>query len=148
MAKKIIYTGAMDAYFDHCLGHLAYRSVRFDTEVLDIPNVQGTAVMNYTDRETPWTRIIEHKWFTFGLDEAGNALPKTVISREYSAEWRPGDEPFYPVNDAANNALYQRYRALADKEEHVLFGGRLGAYRYYDMNQVIEAALALCDAEL
>ncbi|MDR0897802.1 MAG: UDP-galactopyranose mutase [Oscillospiraceae bacterium] len=145
LAHKVLYTGAIDAYFGYRLGNLAYRSVRFENELLDMPNYQGTAMMNYTDRETPFTRIAEPKWFTFGKDENGHDLTKTVISREYSAEWQPGDEPFYPVNDEKNNALFARYRALADKEAGVLFGGRLGAYRYYDMDQVIAAALALCD---
>ena len=141
LADKVIYTGPIDAYFGHRLGSLEYRSVRFETELLDIPNFQGNAAVNYTDRETPWTRIIEHKWFTFGRDENGNDLPKTVISREYSSEWKPGDEPYYPVNDEKNASLYDAYKALADKEEKVLFGGRLGEYRYYDMDQVIAAAL-------
>ena len=140
-AKKIIYTGPIDKYFDYCFGPLEYRSVRFETEVIDTPDFQGNAVVNYTDRETPWTRIIEHKWFTFGKDEAGNDLPKTVISREYSTEWKPDIEPYYPVNDEKNNALYARYKALADKEESVVFGGRLGTYTYYDMDQVILQAL-------
>ena len=141
LAEKIIYTGPIDAYFNYKLGYLEYRSVRFETELLDIPNYQGNAAVNYTDRETPWTRIIEHKWFEFGKDEAGNDLPKTVISREYSSEWEPGDEPYYPVNDERNSALYASYKALADKEEKVIFGGRLGEYKYYDMDQVIAAAL-------
>ena len=141
LAEQVIYTGPIDAYFGCRLGALAYRSVRFETQVLDMPNFQGNAAVNYTDRETPWTRIIEHKWFQFGRDEQGNELPKTVVSREYSAEWRPGDEPYYPVNDQANNALYARYRALTDAERKVRFGGRLGEYRYYDMDQVIAAAL-------
>ena len=141
LAEKVIYTGPIDAYFNYKLGYLEYRSVRFETELLDIPNYQGNAAVNYTDRETPWTRIIEHKWFEFGKDEAGNDLPKTVISREYSSEWKPGDEPYYPVNDERNSALYASYKALADKEEKVIFGGRLGEYKYYDMDQVIAAAL-------
>ncbi len=141
-AEKVIYTGPIDAYFGHRLGSLAYRSVRFETEVLDLPNFQGNAAVNYTDAETPWTRIIEHKWFEFGKDENGADLPKTVISREYSSEWKPGDEPYYPVNDEPNAALYRQYAALASKEENVVFGGRLGEYRYYDMDQVIAAALA------
>ena len=135
LAERVVYTGPIDAFFGFRLGHLAYRSVRFETEVLDIPNFQGNAAVNYTDTETPWTRIIEHKWFEFG-DQ-----PKTVISREYSAEWKPGDEPYYPVNDEKNNALYQQYKALAENEPKVLFGGRLGSYRYYDMDGVIAAAL-------
>ena len=141
LAEKVVYTGPIDAYFDYCLGNLEYRSVRFETEVLDKPNFQGNAAVNYTDAETPWTRIIEHKWFEFGKDENGNELPKTVISREYSSEWKPGDEPYYPVNDEKNGKLYQEYRRLAEKEKNVLFGGRLGEYRYYDMDQVIAAAL-------
>lgn len=141
LADKVLYTGAIDAYFGFKLGNLEYRSVRFENETLDIPNFQGNAAVNYTDRETPWTRIIEHKWFEFGKDEDGNDLPKTVISREYSSEWKPGDEPYYPVNDEKNGALYARYRALADKETKVIFGGRLGEYKYYDMDAVIASAL-------
>ena len=141
LAEKVIYTGPIDAYFDYCLGNLEYRSVRFETEVLDKPNFQGNAAVNYTDAETPWTRIIEHKWFEFGKDENGNDLPKTIISREYSSEWKPGDEPYYPVNDEKNGNLYQEYKKLADKETNVVFGGRLGEYKYYDMDQVIAAAL-------
>ena len=144
-AGKIIYTGPIDAYFNYNLGNLEYRSVRFETELLDIPNFQGNAAINYTDSETPWTRIIEHKWFEFGKDESGNDLPKTVISREYSSEWKPGDEPYYPVNDEKNGKLYAGYMALAENEENVIFGGRLGEYKYYDMDQVI--ALALQKAE-
>ncbi len=140
-ARKVVYTGPIDAYFDYCLGPLEYRSVRFETETLDVPNYQGNAVVNYTDEETPWTRIIEHKWFTFGKDEDGKDLPKTVISREYSAEWKPGEDPYYPVNDGRNNALYGEYRKLAEKETQTVFGGRLGSYRYYDMDQVIAEAL-------
>ncbi len=141
MAKKVIYTGPIDAYFDYSLGNLEYRSVRFETEVLDKPNFQGNAAVNYTDAETPWTRIIEHKWFEFGKDENGNDLPKTVISREYSSEWKPGDEPYYPVNDERNSKLYAEYKKLAEKEINVVFGGRLGEYKYYDMDQVIAVAL-------
>ncbi len=148
IAGKVIYTGPIDTYFDSCFGPLEYRSVRFDTEVLDMPNFQGNAVVNYTDRETPWTRIIEHKWFEFGKDDNGNDLPKTVISREYSSEWKPGDEPYYPVNDEKNRRLYLRYREIAEAEEKVIFGGRLGEYKYYDMDQVIESALSLCRKEL
>ena len=140
-AERMIYTGPIDEWFGYRLGYLEYRTVRFENEVLDKPNFQGNAAVNYTDAETPWTRIIEHKWFEFGKDEQGNDLPKTVISREYSSEWKPGGEPYYPVNDDKNGALYRRYRALADMEENVLFGGRLGEYRYYDMDQVIDAAL-------
>ena len=141
LAEKVLYTGPIDAFYGFRLGTLQYRSVRFETELLDMPNFQGNAAVNYTDRETPWTRIIEHKWFTFGKDENGNDLPKTVISREYSAEWKPGDEPYYPVNDERNGALYRAYKDLADREEKVVFGGRLGEYKYYDMDQVIAAAL-------
>ena len=148
LAEKVVYTGPIDAYYGYKLGTLEYRSVRFETELLDIPNFQGNAAVNYTDRETPWTRIIEHKWFEFGKDAEGNDLPGTVISREYSSEWKPGDEPYYPVNDAKNGALYLQYRALADAETNVIFGGRLGEYRYYDMDQTIAAALALSKAEL
>ena len=142
LAEKVIYTGAIDAYFDYKLGNLEYRSVRFETEVLDTDNFQGNAVVNYTDSETPYTRIIEHKHFEFGTQE------KTVISREYSAEWKPGDEPYYPVNDDKNSALYAQYKELADKEENVIFGGRLGEYKYYDMDKVIEVALAAAEKEL
>lgn len=148
IAKKIIYTGPIDAYFGYSLGNLEYRSVRFENEILDIPNFQGNAVINYTDSEIPWTRIIEHKWFEFGKDDAGNDLPKTVISREYSSEWLPGDEPYYPVNDEKNVNLYIEYRKLADIEKKVIFGGRLGEYKYYDMDQVILSALKLCNREL
>ena len=148
LADKVIYTGPIDAYFGYRLGNLEYRSVRFETELLDIPNFQGNAAVNYTDRETPYTRIIEHKWFTFGKDESGNDLPKTVISREYSSEWKPGDEPYYPVNDEKNAALFAAYKELAAKEEKVLFGGRLAEYRYYDMDQVIAAALDRADVVL
>ena len=135
LANKVLYTGPIDAYYNYRLGYLEYRSVRFDTEVLDIPNFQGNAAVNYTDRETPWTRIIEHKWFEFGTQ------PKTVISKEYSSEWKPGDEPYYPVNDSKNAELYAKYKSLGDAENVVIFGGRLGEYKYYDMDAVIEAAL-------
>ena len=138
LADRVIYTGPIDAYFGYKLGYLQYRSVRFETEVLDKPNFQGNAAVNYTDRETPWTRIIEHKWFEFG-DQ-----PKTVISREFSSEWKPGDEPYYPVNDERNGKLYQEYKKLADAEEKVIFGGRLGEYKYYDMDAVIASALKKC----
>ncbi len=141
LAGTVIYTGPVDAYFSWRLGNLEYRSVRFETEILDKPSFQGNAAVNYTDRETPWTRIIEHKWFEFGKDENGNDLPKTVISREYSSEWKPGDEPYYPVNDERNSRLYAEYKSMADREANVIFGGRLGEYRYYDMDQVIAAAL-------
>ena len=142
LAEKIIYTGAIDAYFDYKLGALEYRSVRFENEVLDMPNFQGNAAVNYTDAETPWTRIIEHKWFEFG-DQ-----PKTVISREYSSEWKQGDEPYYPVNDEKNGNLYAEYKKLADAESKVIFGGRLGEYKYYDMDAVIASALEMCEKEL
>jgi UDP-galactopyranose mutase len=142
LADKVIYTGPIDAYFDYKLGALEYRSVRFETEVLDIPNFQGNAAVNYTDSKTPFTRIIEHKWFEFA-DQ-----PKTVISREYSSEWKVGDEPYYPVNDDKNSALYAEYKRLAEKEQKVIFGGRLGEYKYYDMDAVIDAALKMCDKEL
>ena len=141
IAGHVIYTGPIDAFFNYSLGNLEYRSVRFETEVLDKFNFQGNAAVNYTDAETPWTRIIEHKWFEFGKDENGNDLPKTVISREYSSEWKPGDEPYYPVNDEKNSKLYGQYSALAAKEDKVSFGGRLGEYKYFDMDQVIAAAL-------
>lgn len=135
MAKTVVYTGPIDRYFAYRFGPLQYRSIRFETEVLDMPNYQGNAVVNYTDRETPYTRIIEHKHFEFGTQ------PKTVISREYSSEWQPGDEPYYPVNDEKNNAHYEQYRALANRELNMWFGGRLGEYKYYDMDAVIAAAL-------
>ena len=148
LADKIVYTGPIDAYFDYKLGTLEYRSVRFETETLDKSNFQGNAAVNYTDRETTWTRIIEHKWFEFGKDENGNDLPKTIISREYSSEWKNGDEPYYPVNDAKNSLLYSEYKKLADAENKVIFGGRLGEYKYYDMDQVIAAVLDRCEKEL
>ena len=137
LAEKVVYTGAIDEYFGYRLGALEYRRVHFETEELDKPSFQGNAIVNYTDRETPWTRIIEHKWFEQGSGEPN----KTVISREYSEEWKPGDEPYYPVNDEKNGALYSQYKALAEQEQNVLFGGRLGEYKYYDMDQVIRAAL-------
>ena len=142
LADRIVYTGPIDAYFDYSLGALEYRSVRFENEVLDMPNFQGNAAVNYTDAETPWTRIIEHKWFEFGTQ------PKTVISREYSSEWKPGDEPYYPVNDEKNGKLYGEYKKLAELEDKVIFGGRLGEYKYYDMDAVIAAALDMCELEL
>ncbi len=142
LADKVIYTGPIDEYFNYQLGALEYRSVRFETEVLDIPNFQGNAAVNYTDRETPWTRIIEHKWFEFGTQ------PKTVISREYSSEWKLGDEPYYPVNDERNEELYKQYQRLAENEKDIIFGGRLGEYKYYDMDAVIASALQLCEKEL
>lgn len=142
LADRIVYTGAIDAYFGYKLGVLEYRSVRFETEVLDKPNFQGNAAVNYTDAETPWTRIIEHKWFEFGTQ------PKTVISREYSSEWKAGDDPYYPVNDGKNTKLYEEYKKLSISEEKVIFGGRLGEYRYYDMDAVIASALKMCRNEL
>lgn len=148
LSNKVIYTGAIDAYFDYCLGTLEYRKVEFKNEVLDIPNFQGNAAVNYTDSETPYTRIIEHKWFEFGKDDEGNDLPKTVISREYSSEWKKGDEPYYPVNDAKNAELFAKYKELASKEDKVYFGGRLGEYKYYDMDAVIASALKFCKEEL
>ena len=148
LAEKVIFTGPIDAYYDYRLGTLEYRSVRFETELLDIPNFQGNAAVNYTDRETPWTRIIEHKWFEFGKDADGNDLPKTVISREYSSEWKPGDEPYYPVNDVKNGNLFQQYKKLAEKEDKVIFGGRLGEYKYYDMDKTIEVAIKKAKEEL
>ena len=147
LAEKIIYTGPIDAYFGYQLGYLQYRSVRFETEQLEIPNFQGNAAVNYTDRETPWTRIIEHKWFEFGKDKEGNDIPNTIISREYSSEWNPGEEPYYPVNDETNSLLYQKYKRLAEKEQKVQFGGRLGEYKYYDMDAVVASALEFCKAE-
>ncbi len=142
LADKVVYTGAIDAYFDYKLGALEYRSVRFETETLDIPNFQGNAAVNFTDIETPYTRIIEHKWFE------PNDQPKTVISREYSTEWSVGDEPYYPVNDDKNGALYLEYKKLANNELKVIFGGRLGEYKYYDMDAVIDSALKMCKKEL
>lgn len=142
IARKTIFTGMIDEYYGYCYGPLQYRSVRFETEVLDCENYQGNAVVNYTDREVPYTRIIEHKHFEFGKQ------PKTVISREYSSEWKQGMEPYYPVNNEENNALYEKYRELADTESNVIFGGRLGQYKYYDMDKVIAAALECAGKEL
>ena len=147
LVDKVVYTGPIDAYFNYQLGTLEYRSVRFETELLDIPNFQGNAAVNYTDRETPWTRIIEHKWFEFGKDKDGNDIDKTVISREYSSEWKPGDEPYYPVNDEKNGNLYNQYKELASKEANIIFGGRLGEYKYYDMDAVITSVLDMCEKE-
>lgn len=141
LAQKVVYTGAIDAFYDYRFGPLAYRSLRFETETLDLENYQGCAVVNYTEREIPYTRIIEHKHFTFGKQQ------QTVISREYPVEWKPGDDPYYPVNDQQNAALFTRYRALAESEPRTLFGGRLGAYQYYDMDKVIEAALLMVQKE-
>ena len=140
-AGKIVFTGMIDEYYGYRLGALEYRSVRFETEVLDCDNYQGNAVVNYTDREVPYTRVIEHKHFEFGTQK------KTVISREYSSEWKVGDEPYYPVNDEKNSVLYEKYASLAAGEDNVIFGGRLGAYRYYDMDKVIASALELADRE-
>lgn len=148
LAKKVVYTGAIDAYFGYKIGTLEYRSVHFETELLDKPNFQGNAVVNYTDRDIPWTRIIEHKWFEFGEDLDGNVLPKTVISREYSSEWKLGDEPYYPINNEKNSLLYAEYKQLADAEEKVIFGGRLGEYKYYDMDETIISVLKKCELEL
>ena len=148
LAERIVYTGPVDAWFGYRMGKLEYRAVRFETELLDKPNFQGNATVNYTDAETPWTRIIEHKWFEFGKDEQGQNLPKTVISREYSSEWKPGDDPYYPVNDEKNSALYRRYAELAMQEKKVIFGGRLAEYRYYDMDQVVASALRMAEHEL
>ena len=148
LAEKVVFTGPIDEYFGYSLGTLEYRAVRFETELLDIPNFQGNAAVNYTDRETPWTRIIEHKWFEFGKDENGNDLPKTVISREYSSEWKLGDDPYYPVNDEKNGELYRKYAELAKSEKNVIFGGRLAEYKYYDMDQVVASALAASKREL
>ncbi len=145
LADTIVYTGPIDAYFDYRLGHLEYRSVRFENELLDISNFQGNAAVNYTDKETPWTRIIEHKWFEFGKDEQGNDLPKTIISREYSSEWKPGEEPYYPVNDEKNSNLFEEYHKLSEKNPNVIFGGRLGEYKYYDMDKTIEAVLKVTE---
>lgn len=141
LAEKVVYTGMIDRFYDYRLGVLKYRSVRFETEELETENYQGNAVVNYTDRAVPYTRIIEHKHFEFGTQ------PTTVISREYASEWQPGEEPYYPVNDTQNNALYAQYRKLADREDRVIFGGRLGAYQYYDMDRVIAAALKQCSLE-
>ncbi len=141
LADRVVYTGPIDSYFDYCYGHLGYRSVRFETEVLDIDNYQGNAVINYTDSKTPYTRIIEHKHFEFGTQ------PKTVISKEYSAEWEPGIEPYYPINDEINGELFKKYKNLADKEDNIIFGGRLAEYRYYDMDAVIASALKVWEGE-
>jgi len=141
MAEKVVYTGPIDAFYNYSLGALEYRSLRFETEVLDMKNYQGVAGMNFTDRETPYTRIVEHKHFEFGEQE------KTVITKEYSCEWKPGDEPYYPVNDEKNSKLYEEYKKLADKEEKVIFGGRLAEYKYYDMDKVIKRALEMSKKE-
>ena len=148
IAKKIVYTGPIDEYFAYRLGTLEYRSVRFETELLDIPNYQGNAAVNFTDRETPYTRIIEHKWFEFGLDKNSKEISKTIISKEYSSEWKKGNEPYYPVNDDKNSKLYLQYKELSKNEPNVIFGGRLGEYKYYDMDKVVEVALNLAKYEL
>ena len=145
---KVIFTGPIDEYFDYKLGKLQYRTVRFETEELETDNFQGNAVVNYTSHEVPWTRIIEHKWFEFGKDAAGKDIPGTVISKEFSTEWKSGMEPYYPVNDEENGSLYEKYRQLAEQEEGVIFGGRLGTYKYYNMDQVVAQALELCEKEL
>lgn len=142
IADKIVYTGMIDAYYDYCYGKLTYRSLSFETEVMDTDNYQGNAVVNYTDRETPYTRVIEHKHFEFGKQE------KTVVTREYPSAWKLGDEPYYPMNDEKNNSLFEKYKELAEKEENVIFGGRLGQYKYYDMDDVIEQALLCAEWEL
>lgn len=148
ITKKIIYTGAIDEYYDYSLGYLEYRSLRFETEVIDSMNYQGNAVVNFTDADTPYTRIIEHKWFEFGKDESGKQFSKTVITKEYSKEWTLGDEPYYPVNNERNNNLFSQYCELSAKDKNVIFGGRLGKYRYYDMDKTVEEALLLVDNEL
>lgn len=148
-AKKILFTGMIDEYFDYCYGELEYRSLRFETETLDCENYQGNAVVNYTEYDVPYTRIIEHKHFEFGCqgtNEGSN--PKTVITREYPENWRKGDEPYYPMNDEKNNLLYAKYKKLAEKEKNVIFGGRLGIYQYFDMHNVVAVALKLADTEL
>lgn len=147
MAEKIVFTGNIDRYFDFCEGELEYRGLRFETEVLDAENYQGNAVVNYTEYEVPYTRVIEHKHFEFGC-QGGKATPRTVVTREYPAAWKQGAEPYYPVNDDRNNELYRRYAALAKKCQNVIFGGRLGKYRYYDMHQVVEEALSCVRNEL
>lgn len=141
LASTIVYTGSIDAYFNYCFGKLQYRSVKFESELIDCDNYQGNAVVNYTDKDIPFTRIIEHKWFEFGKDKNGNDINKTIISREFSSEWKSGDEPYYPVNDEKNNKLYNKYKTLAEKEQNVIFGGRLGEYKYFDMDAVIASAL-------
>lgn len=147
LGAKVVYTGPIDAYYDYVYGPLEYRSVRFETEILDTNNFQGNAVVNYTDKETPWTRIIEHKWFEFGVTADGQNIDKTIISREYSSEWKVGDEPYYPVNDEKNEEIYKKYKELAEKD-NIIFGGRLGEYKYYDMDRVIEVALECVRREL
>lgn len=148
IATKVIYTGAIDEFYDFSLGALDYRSIHFENEILDVPNYQGNATVNYTDKETPWTRIIEHKWFEFGKDEKGNDIPKTIISKEYSSEWKIGSEPFYPINDDKNTNLYLAYKQLASREKNIVFGGRLGEYKYYDMDAVIASALNCVEQQI
>jgi UDP-galactopyranose mutase len=148
VADKVIFTGPIDQFYDYALGELQYRTVRFETELLDKPNYQGNAAVNYTDSDTPYTRIIEHKWFEFGKDDNGNDIPKTVISKEYSSEWKPGIEPYYPINDKQNSELYMKYKKLADQETKVIFGGRLGEYKYYDMDKTIGEALKMVETEI
>lgn len=147
LSERIVYTGSIDSYYNYYYGALEYRSVRFETEVIDTPNYQGNAVVNYTDRETPYTRIIEHKWFEFGKSETGEEINKTVISREYSSKWKKGEEPYYPVNDVDNTKLFNKYHDLAKQEKRVIFGGRLAEYKYYDMDMVIDAALKKAESE-
>ena len=148
ITKKIIYTGAIDAYFDYKLGYLEYRTLNFEHEFLNSANYQGNAVVNYTDKEIPWTRITEHKWFEFGKDIEGNKIDKTIISKEYSVKWTHNDEPYYPINNEVNNNLYNKYRLLANLNKNIIFGGRLGEYKYYDMDKVIESVLMLVNIEL
>lgn len=142
LAEKIVYTGQIDEFYDFCFGHLDFRTVSFEQEIMDLPNYQGNAVVNYTEREVPYTRVIEHKHFEM-FGQTVYDCPKTVISREYSAEWKPGMEPYYPVNDDRNNELYRKYKALADREKSIIFGGRLAEYKYYDMAPVIEQVISL-----
>lgn len=147
IAKKIVFTGMIDEYFDYCFGELEYRSLRFVSEVINEENYQGNAVVNYTEYEVPYTRIIEHKHFEFGCQN-GNYNPKTIITREYPTTWKKGDEPYYPMNDEKNNEIYEKYKELAKKQDKVIFGGRLGMYKYFDMHQVIEEALNVAEKEL
>ena len=149
MAHKVLFTGLIDEYYDYKFGELEYRSLRFETEQLDCENYQGNAVVNYTEYEVPYTRIIEHKHFEFAC-QGGNegSIPTTVITREYPAKWAKGDEPYYPMNDEKNNALYAKYKALADQEENVIFGGRLGMYKYFDMQNIVREALDLVREEI
>lgn len=146
IARKTVYTGAIDEYYDYCYGELEFRSLRFETEEIPIENFQGNAVVNYTDFDVPYTRIIEHKHFEFGCQN-GNKINHTVITREYPAAWKKGDEPYYPINDNKNSDLYAKYKALADREKNIIFGGRLGEYKYYDMDKVVEAAMKAADKE-